>query len=202
MMYQRSWEPGGRDPVPPACSYWELSTASSSRAGAGCGAFSSWVPPGGKTKKIQCLDCSPSCPAQTSTLVMDHHHPALHSWIKVYSKPDTSTHQTQKRIVLWNIYSETHISIHIYVHILFTAVRTTKPISFWSEMQIWCWKDQQWFCERTYTYLCVLKTDCKWNIMVRTVQLNQISYLFGNSVLVFPACWKSYLCFSEQLAEQ
>lgn len=115
MMYQRSWEPGGRDPVPPACSYWELSTASSSRAGAGCGAFSSWVPPGGKTKKIQCLDCSPSCPAQTSTLVMDHHHPALHSWIKVYSKPDTSTHQTQKRIVLWNIYSETHISIHIYM---------------------------------------------------------------------------------------
>lgn len=115
-----------------------------------------------------------------------------------------STHQAQNAFVLWNIHSKSHTSIHMYIcaHISCCEDHKTYLCSFWSVMQIWCQKDQHWFHESIYLFMCIKGRDCKWNIMVRTVQLKQISYLFGTSVSVFPACWNSYLCFSEQLAEQ
>lgn len=107
--------------------------------------------------------------------------------------------------MVWNIYSKNHTSIHIYMCTycfllwgpqnlsLFILDRDADLMSERSALILWT---------NIYLFMCIKDRDCKWNLMVRRVQLKQISFLFGTSVSVFPACWKSYLCFSEQIAEQ
>lgn len=84
-----------------------------------------------------------------------------YSWEKFMAN-QTQVCTKHKIKFCFEIYIQKVIYLYIYIcaHIAYCCEDLkTNLCSFWSEMQIWCRKDQQWFSERTYICLCVLKTE-------------------------------------------
>lgn len=114
---------GTRDPILPARSYWELSTALSSIASARCGAFRSWTPPAAK-QRTPSLDGSLSWSgthAHSSSSAVDHHPPpcsarllatAVKNSQKVRHKPVANT----KSNACFEIRVQKVIHIYTYIH--------------------------------------------------------------------------------------